>query len=103
MTRELLLSIPKTDLHCHLDGSLRMATILELAKTQGVDLPGKSQEDVARALHVGQICNSLEEYLQAFAVEATARPPLLSGSALSTVHTLAFDHDGSRRVSEAGG
>ena len=35
-------------------------------------------------------------YLQAFAVEATARPPLLSGSALSTVHTLAFDHDGRR-------
>ena len=33
---ELLQRLPKTDLHCHLDGSLRLATILELAREQGV-------------------------------------------------------------------
>jgi len=31
-TLKLLRRLPKTDLHCHLDGSLRTATILELAR-----------------------------------------------------------------------
>ena len=31
--------MPKTDLHVHLDGSVRIPTILELAKQQNVKLP----------------------------------------------------------------
>ena len=36
---DLLRALPKTDLHCHLDGSLRLDTVLDLAKRQNVKLP----------------------------------------------------------------
>ena len=35
--------LPKTDLHVHLDGSLRLPTILELADKAGIALPGKTE------------------------------------------------------------
>ncbi|MFL5321642.1 MAG: adenosine deaminase, partial [Myxococcaceae bacterium] len=39
VTEELLRALPKTDLHCHLDGSMRLSTILDLAEKQKVKLP----------------------------------------------------------------
>lgn len=46
--REILAALPKTDLHVHLDGSLRPATIHELAEEDDVDLPFESVDDVKR-------------------------------------------------------
>ena len=43
VTEELLRALPKTDLHCHLDGSLRLATQLELAAREEVRLPARQQ------------------------------------------------------------
>jgi adenosine deaminase len=68
VTEALVLALPKTDLHCHLDGSLRLTTILELAEQQGVRLPAQTPEGLAAAIHQGQICRSLEDYLVAFDV-----------------------------------
>jgi len=68
VTEELIRALPKTDLHCHLDGSLRLATILELAEDQGVGLPADTPEGLARAIHMGETCASLEDYLTAFEV-----------------------------------
>ena len=39
LTLEFIEKLPKTDLHCHLDGSLRLDTVLDLAKKQQVELP----------------------------------------------------------------
>ena len=36
---DFLREIPKTDLHVHLDGSLRVRTLIELARENGVELP----------------------------------------------------------------
>ncbi len=66
VSEELLRALPKTDLHCHLDGSLRVGTILELAERQKVKLPAETPDGLARALHQGQICRNLEDYLTAF-------------------------------------
>jgi adenosine deaminase len=66
VTRALLQSLPKTDLHCHLDGSLRLATILDLAERQRVKLPADTIEGLAKAIHKGEVCKDLVEYLRAF-------------------------------------
>ncbi|HSN92404.1 MAG TPA: adenosine deaminase [Anaeromyxobacteraceae bacterium] len=68
VTEALLRALPKTDLHCHLDGSLRLETILDLAEKQKVKLPASDPEGLARAIHMGEICESLEDYLTAFDV-----------------------------------
>jgi adenosine deaminase len=68
VSEELLKALPKTDLHCHLDGSLRLRTILELAEKQKVKLPADTEDGLAKAIHMGQVCKSLEDYLTAFDV-----------------------------------
>lgn len=68
VTPELLQALPKTDLHCHLDGSMRLKTILELAERQKVKLPADTEDGLARAIHMGELCGSLEDYLVAFDV-----------------------------------
>lgn len=68
VTEALLRALPKTDLHCHLDGSMRLKTILELAEQQKVKLPADTEEGLARAIHQGEVCKSLEDYLVAFDV-----------------------------------
>jgi adenosine deaminase len=60
--------LPKTDLHVHLDGSLRLSTILELADRQKVDLPAHDEDGLRRAMHCGENTGSLVEYLKAFDV-----------------------------------
>jgi adenosine deaminase len=61
-------ALPKTDLHCHLDGSLRLSTILDLAAQQAVKLPADTLEGLAKAVHMGEQCESLVDYLKAFDV-----------------------------------
>ncbi len=68
LSYDFLEKIPKTDLHCHLDGSLRLASILEMADQQGVKLPSDNEEGLAKAIGMGQICDSLVDYLKAFQV-----------------------------------
>ncbi|MCS6798212.1 MAG: adenosine deaminase [Myxococcota bacterium] len=58
--------LPKTDLHVHLDGSLRLETIIELAESDGVELPARTPDALRRALHCGENTGSLVEYLKAF-------------------------------------
>jgi adenosine deaminase len=66
VTEELIRALPKTDLHCHLDGSLRLTTILDLAEKDGIRLPADTPEGLAKAIHMGDNCESLEDYLKAF-------------------------------------
>src|SRR5262247_2824782 len=66
ITLEFLEKLPKTDLHCHLDGSLRLRTILELAEQQRVRLPAHDDDRLAKLIYPGESCKSLEDYLKAF-------------------------------------
>src|SRR2546430_13463579 len=89
LTDALLHALPKTDLHCHLDGSLRLRTMLELAEEQKVKLPADSEEGLARAMKIGQRHGSLEEYLKGF--EITLSVLQTEAALYRTAYELAID------------
>lgn len=60
-----LKEIPKTDLHVHLDGSVRMNTLVELAREKNVSLPSYDSEELAQIL-IKDSFNNLEDYLECF-------------------------------------
>lgn len=66
LPKDLFRKLPKTDLHVHLDGSLRLSTILELAREGGIELPADDEAGLAKAMHVGENTGSLVKYLEAF-------------------------------------
>jgi adenosine deaminase len=66
LSLELIEKLPKTDLHCHLDGSLRLKTILELAEQYKVKLPATDEAGLFKLIYPGEECKSLEDYLKAF-------------------------------------
>lgn len=63
---DFLKRLPKTDLHCHLDGSIRLDTILELARKQKVALPTFDRSKLFHLVYAGESCTSLDDYLKAF-------------------------------------
>ena len=65
-TSEIIKKLPKAELHCHLDGSLRVKTIIELAQIQGVELPSKDEADLLKILSIGDSPGSLEDYIGKF-------------------------------------
>jgi adenosine deaminase len=59
---------PKVDLHDHLDGGLRAATVVDLAQEYGyVGLPTTDVDDLNRWFHRGGKRNDLVLYLETFA------------------------------------
>src|SRR6185295_6495826 len=66
LTLDFLEKLPKTDLHCHLDGSLRLNSILEVAEEHKVKLPAQDPDRLRKLLYPGEECKSLEDYLKAF-------------------------------------
>ena len=65
MTPEMIRRLPKTDLHVHLDGSLRLGTLIELARRQGVALPSSTEEGLRDLVFRPSYAN-LGEYLEGF-------------------------------------
>src|SRR6476660_3033073 len=63
--RRLVQAMPKAELHLHLDGSLRVGTALELARTRGVDAP-TTWRGMFNALVAPMPCRDQAELLRAF-------------------------------------
>jgi adenosine deaminase len=64
--RALLAALPKSDVHCHLDGSLRLGTLIELARDAGVHLPSHTPEGL-QELVFKESYRDLPDYLHGFA------------------------------------
>lgn len=62
---EFIAAIPKTDLHVHLDGCLRIPTLIELAKERGVELPAYDEAGLRKEVFQESYAN-LGEYLHGF-------------------------------------
>jgi len=65
ITEEFLRQIPKTDLHLHLDGSLRLPTLIELARQHSFRLPSTTSEGLCRLVFKKRY-SDLTEYLRGF-------------------------------------
>ena len=66
INKSLLQRLPKVELHCHLDGSLRIPTILDLAKQDKVILPTSNSDKLSKLLVIGKTRGSLEDYIKRF-------------------------------------
>ena len=65
LTRELLVRLPKAELHVHLDSALRPGTMVELARQAKFALPTTDPEALRRFMLVDD-AGSLEDYLARF-------------------------------------
>jgi adenosine deaminase len=72
-------ALPKVLLHEHLDGSLRLGTLLELLRERGITPPADDEAALGRWFDANANAGSLERYLQAFAltIAAMASPEAL--------------------------
>ena len=61
-----LRSLPKVDLHRHLEGSVRLSTILDMHRQAGFELPAETPDDLAPYALVTEPVESLEVALTAF-------------------------------------
>lgn len=62
----MLKNLPKIELHCHLDGSVRPQTIIDIAKEENIKIPSYKLSEIEDLVKVPFNCNSLVEYLKRF-------------------------------------
>ncbi len=58
MTNLNFKKLPKIELHCHLDGSLRVDTILDIAKKDNIPLPSYNKKELINYVSIMDDCNS---------------------------------------------
>jgi adenosine deaminase len=66
LTKRIIERLPKTDIHCHLDGCIRPQTVLALAEAGGIRLPTRNLRELTRLLQAGRRTRNLADYLKIF-------------------------------------
>lgn len=94
VTKEIIQLVPKVELHDHLDGGLRIPTILELAKQQNVKLPSEDPKVLHEWIVRGCRQKSLKLYLEPFAITCAVMQTeaALRRVAYEAVEDLAQEH-----------
>lgn len=64
-SKEFIKEMPKSDLHLHLDGSMRIKSLIEMAKKTKTELPSNTEEGLKELVFKDKY-NNLGEYLHGF-------------------------------------
>jgi adenosine deaminase len=85
--------MPKVLLHDHLDGGLRPATVIELARNHDVELPTTDETKLAKWFHEGAMVGNLSQYLKGFSVTTSVmqHPEALERVAEEMLEDMAAD------------
>jgi adenosine deaminase len=67
-TREFVRSLPKAELHLHIEGSLEPEMLVELARRNGVEIPFASVEEARAAYEFTELQDFLDIYYQGMSV-----------------------------------
>ena len=97
LTHDILRQLPKAELHCHLDGSLRPETMIELARELDRPMPAPDAASLREYMTVDDARN-LEDYLERFAITLSVMQT--EGALERIAYELAEDaaHDGVRYI-----
>ncbi|KAM7411236.1 hypothetical protein PAMA_021294 [Pampus argenteus] len=79
---QVVFNKPKVELHVHLDGAIRVQTIIDVAKRRGISLPA----------------NSVKEMTQAIIVEKPATLTEFLGKFAEYMHVVAGDREAIKRI-----
>lgn len=60
--------LPKTEIHCHLEGSIRTRTIIDIAQEYNLPLPAYEPDELDKHVKVLEQMRDLHAVLQAFAI-----------------------------------
>jgi len=94
---EIVQRMPKADLHCHLDGSLRPSTLLELSVERDLPLPVATATALGDWMRVDHALN-LEDYLARFGVTLAVMQDTVSLERIAHEFVLDAALDGVRYI-----
>jgi adenosine deaminase len=97
IAHELLLALPKAELHCHLDGSVRPQTLIELAAERDITLPAHTALGLSEYMLVRNAV-SLEDYLTRFSVTLSVMQDAVSLERIARELVIYAARDGVRYI-----
>lgn len=89
-----LKSLPKIDLHRHLEGSLRLNTLLDIAQTYDIELPGYDIDSLSPYVQVKHDPPGIKNFLSKFKIlrQFYQSPEIIRRVAYETVADAAIDN-----------
>jgi adenosine deaminase len=97
ISHDLLRRLPKAELHCHLDGSVRPQTLLDLAAERDVVLPGHSVAQLHDYMIVRDATN-LDDYLARFSVTLSVMQDAVALERIARELVVDAAHEGVRYI-----
>jgi adenosine deaminase len=66
MELDIIRRMPKVELHCHLEGAIRLSTIAELGKRYNLPIPSYDTEELRVFIEAGDRSSSLADWMRIF-------------------------------------